>query len=452
MPIHRALTIAGSDSGGGAGIQADLKTFAALGVHGMSVITAITAQNTTSVTAIQDVDPDVVRAQLDAVVNDIGVDAAKTGMLHTKDTIEVVAEGIRRHGLRTVVDPVMIAKSGAKLLRPDAVSALVEKLLPCVEVVTPNAPEASEISGIEVKDRATAEEAAKRIISLGARAVVVKGGHIPSQGKVADILYEDGKTHIFEVEELSTRTTHGTGCTYSSAIAAYLARGLEISEAVRLAQQFVHKAIRFGTPVGQGHGPVNPMVNLYAEAERWAVLKNLFDAVALLEGSGDVAQVIPEVNSNLAMASAYAINADDVAGTPGRIIRMGERVKAMSCPTFGGSRHVANTVLVAQAHNPEMRAAMNIRYSEQILSKLKELGLLASAYDRRKEPPEIKRMEGMTTRWGAEEAIKSAGRVPDAIYHDGDWGKEAMITILGRDAVAVANRAIRIAKALNDRT
>lgn len=450
--VHRALTIAGSDSGGGAGIQADLKTFAALGVHGMSVITSITAQNTVAVTAIQDITPNVVRAQLEAVVADIGADAAKTGMLHTAEIIEVVAEGIQRHHLRTVVDPVMISKSGARLLRPDAVSALVEKLLPLAEVVTPNAPEASALSGIEVRDRKTAEEAAKRIAGLGVKAVVVKGGHIPSQGKVADILYEDGRVHIFEVEELSTKTTHGTGCTFSSAVAANLAKGFEISEAVHLAQQFVLKAIRFGIPVGQGHGPVNPMANLCAEAERWTVLDSLSRAVALLEGSEDVARVIPEVNSNLAMASTYATDASDVAGIPGRIIRVGKGVKALSCPTFGGSSHVANTVLAAHSHNPEVRAAMNIRYSEQALSKLKELGLLASPYDRRKEPPEVKRIEGMTTRWGAEEAIKSAGRVPDAIYHDGDWGKEAMITILGRDAVEVANRVIKIAKALGSQS
>jgi len=448
--VYRALTIAGSDSGGGAGIQADLKTFAALGVHGTSVVTAITAQSTTSVTAIQDTDPDIVRAQLDAVVSDIGVDAAKTGMLHTAEIIEVVAEGIQRHHLRTVVDPVMISKSGAKLLRSDAVSALIGKLLPRVEVVTPNAPEASALSGVEVRDRESAEEAAKKIARLGVKAVVVKGGHIPSQGKVTDLLYEGSKVYLFEVEELSTKTTHGTGCVFSSAIAACLAKGLEIPEAVRLAQQFVHKAIRFGVPVGQGHGPVNPMASLYAEAERWKVLDNLSAAVRLLEDSEEVAIVIPEVNSNLAMASTYAIDASDVAGIPGRIIRVGKGVRALSCPTFGGSRHVANTVLAAKAHDPEICAAMNIRYSEKTLSKFKELGLVASAYDRRKEPPEVKRVEGMTTRWGAEEAIKSAGRVPDAIYHDGDWGKEAMITILGRDAVEVAHRVIRIAKSLTD--
>ena len=181
--IYRALTIAGSDSGGGAGIQADLKTFAALGVYGMSVITAITAQNTTSVAAIQDVDPDVVKAQFEAVISDIGTDAVKTGMLYKAEIIDVVGEEIQRHHLKTVMDPVMIAKSGAKLLRSDATSALVEKLLPYVEVVTPNAPEASELSGIEVKDRETAEEAAKKISALVPRLSLSKEGISLLKGK-----------------------------------------------------------------------------------------------------------------------------------------------------------------------------------------------------------------------------------------------------------------------------
>jgi hydroxymethylpyrimidine/phosphomethylpyrimidine kinase len=445
----RALTIAGSDSGGGAGIQADLKTFAAHGVHGMSVITAITAQNTIAVTAIQDIDPDIVLAQLDAVVSDIGVDATKTGMLHTVETVRVVGQSIQRYHLRTVVDPVMISKSGARLLMPEAVSAMVEELLPYAELVTPNAPEASALSGVDVKDQASAQEAAEKIARFGVKAVVVKGGHIPMKGKVTDLLYDHGDVHLFEVEEIETKTTHGTGCTYSSAIAANLAKGLAIPESVALAQKFVNRALRFGLQLGKGHGPVNPMAGIYAEAEKWAVLRNMSAAVAMLEATPEVTRVMPEVNSNLAMATSYALGVEDVAGIPGRIIRVGAGVKSESCPTFGSSRHVANTVLVAQSHDPQKRAAMNIRYSEEILATVNGLGLLASSYDRRKEPAEVKSMEGMTTRWGAEEAIRSIGRVPDAIYHEGDWGKEAMITILGRDAVEVSERVIRVARLIS---
>ena len=446
--IYRAMTIAGSDSGGGAGIQADLKTFAALGVYGTCVVTAITAQNTRTVTAIQDVEPQIVKAQIDVVVSDIGVDVVKTGMLHTSEIVRIVAQEIQRSDIPTVVDPVMIAKSGAKLLREDAIDALTKSLLPRATVVTPNAPEATVLSGLKVENLATAREAAKKISSMGPRGVVVKGGHIPSKGKVADVLYVDGQYYVFETEELPSKTTHGTGCTFSSAVAAYLAKGEDITEAVRLAKGFVLDAIRFGIPVGEGHGPVNPMADLYRMAEKPYVLENMVSAIRMLESSQSVAKVMPEVNSNLAMALEYAVDSNDVAGIPGRVFRVGNTVKAFSFPVFGGSRHVANTILAVKAHKPSVKAAMNIRYSPEILGKVRELGLLASAYDRRNEPPEVKAAEGMTTKWGAEEAIRAAGGVPNAIYHDGDWGKEAMITILGKDAIEVTKTVIRIAEIL----
>jgi hydroxymethylpyrimidine/phosphomethylpyrimidine kinase len=448
LKIDRALTIAGSDSGGGAGIQADLKTFAALGVYGMCVITAVTAQNTMAVTAIQDIDQEVVKAQIEAVVEDIGVDASKTGMLHTREIINVVAKSLRRYGFPVVVDPVMVAKSGARLLKQEAVEVLVESILPLATVVTPNVPEAVALSGLEVNNVEDAKKAAKRIVEFGPKAVVVKGGHIPSKGKVVDVLYDGERFHVFETDELITKTTHGTGCTFSSAIAAYLAKGEAITEAVKLAKEFVYEAIRFGIPIGQAHGPVNPLASLYKKVDKYYTLENINVAIRILEDSRSVFKLIPEVNSNLVMAPSYAVDYRDVAGIPGRIAAVGTKVKAISCPAFGASRHVANTVLVAKSHNPEIRAAMNIRYGKHILRKIEELGLLTSAYDRRKEPQEVKMVEGMTTRWGAEEAIKSAGRVPDAIYHDGDWGKEAMITILGRDALDVVNKVIKIAESL----
>ncbi len=253
----RALTIAGSDSGGGAGIQADLKTFAAFGVYGASAITAITAQNTLGVFAIHDVPTAVVAAQIDAVLDDIGADAAKTGMLSSAEIIEAVADRLRAHGLtELVVDPVMVAKSGDRLLREDAVAALRERLLPLAAVVTPNAPEASVLSGIEVVDATTAREAARRIYGLGPRLVVVKGGHLG--GATSDDLVFDG--HTFEVlsgRRIGTRHTHGTGCTFSAAIAACLARGLAPLEAAREARIYLQGAIEHAEPLGAGHGPVN---------------------------------------------------------------------------------------------------------------------------------------------------------------------------------------------------
>jgi hydroxymethylpyrimidine/phosphomethylpyrimidine kinase len=251
------MTIAGSDSGGGAGIQADLKTFAALGVYGSSAITAVTAQNTVGVRAIHDVPVDVIAAQIDAVLEDIGADAVKTGMLSSPSIIETVAGRLRAHGVTAlVVDPVMVAKSGDRLLREDAIRALCELLLPLAAVVTPNAPEAGVLSGVDVTDVESAREAARRIAALGPRLVIVKGGHL--EGDTSDDLVFDGaRFETLSGRRIATRHTHGTGCTFSAAIAAYLARGLAPLDAVREARVYLQGAIEHAEPLGSGHGPVN---------------------------------------------------------------------------------------------------------------------------------------------------------------------------------------------------
>ena len=254
-PWRTALTIAGSDSGGGAGIQADLKTFAALGVYGCSAIVAITAQNTLGVRAVQEVSPDVVRAQIDAVMEDIGADAAKTGMLASPEIIAAVAERARHWCLRLVVDPVMVAKGGDRLLREDAVASLRELLLPLAEVVTPNLPEAEVLIGREITTLDEMRDAARAIHALGPRAVVVKGGH--RSAEPIDIYYDGERFVELWADRFETRHTHGTGCTFSAAITALLARGQTPEQAVSGAKNFITQAIRFAPGIGHGHGPVN---------------------------------------------------------------------------------------------------------------------------------------------------------------------------------------------------
>jgi hydroxymethylpyrimidine/phosphomethylpyrimidine kinase len=254
--VRTALTIAGSDSGGGAGIQADLKTFAALGVYGTSALTAITAQNTRAVTAVFELPPELVGAQIDAVVTDIGADAVKTGMIASSDLIRVVAEKVRQHGLRPlVVDPVMVAKSGDHLLREDAVDALRSELIPLATVVTPNLPEAEVIVGRTVQTLDEMRLAAAEIVRLGARSAVVKGGHRPDDP--IDVFY-DGERYVeLPARRVATTSTHGTGCTLASAIAALLARGEELEAAIRGAKAYLTAALERAYPIGHGHGPVN---------------------------------------------------------------------------------------------------------------------------------------------------------------------------------------------------
>ena len=265
--MKRALTIAGSDSGGGAGLQADLKTFAALGVYGMSAVTAITAQNTVGVQGVIELPADFVGLQIDSVVTDIGVDAVKTGMLANADIIAVVAAKVREHDLpNLVVDPVMVAKSGDPLLREDARQALIEQLIPLAKVLTPNLHEAQMLTGMEIESLEDMRRAARAIHELGAQNVVVKGGHLPSSDESVDVLY-DGRDFIeFSAPRIETENTHGTGCTFASAIAAELAKGKTVPEAVEAAKEFITMAIRNSLDIGHGHGPTNHFAALYQKA------------------------------------------------------------------------------------------------------------------------------------------------------------------------------------------
>ena len=258
--MKKVLTIAGSDSGGGAGIQADLKAFAARGVYGMSALTAITAQNTVGVQGVFELPADFVAQQIDSVMEDIGADAWKTGMLSNAEIIQVVADRARHYQVeRLVVDPVMVAKSGDPLLRPEAREALIEALLPLAYVITPNHHEAQVLTGLEIRTVEDMRRAAVAIHEMGARHVVVKGGHLPEASNAVDVLY-DGQTFTeLDAPRLETPNTHGTGCTFASAIAAELAKGHPVPEAVRIAKAYLTAALRAAVDlqIGHGHGPLN---------------------------------------------------------------------------------------------------------------------------------------------------------------------------------------------------
>jgi len=449
--VPRALTIAGSDSGGGAGIQADLKTFAALGLFGTSAVTSITGQNTRRVTMVHDLPPAVVRAQIRAVAEDIGVDAVKTGMLRTAPIIEAVADELRRIQAPVVVDPVMAAKSGEPLLREEALETLMEELLPMATVVTPNIPEAEALTGRRIRNLEQARAAARAIARLGPEAVVVKGGHLRGREAV-DLLYHRGKFRAFAGPRVETRATHGTGCVFASAIAAGLAKDVPIPEAVASAKEFTALAIRAGSPLGGGHGPVNPMAWLHREAERARVLQEVAEAARLLESEPRVALLSPEAQISVAMALPRAESVEEVAGIPGRIVKMGRNargVRASGWPEFGASHHVATAVLTAMAHDPRIRAGMNLRMGDDVVRAARALGLSVSTYDRRREPAAVKRVENRTIAWGTEGAIRNhRGRVPDLFYHRGDWGKEPMVVVLGASATEVVRTALRIARRL----
>lgn len=265
--ISKCLTIAGSDSGGGAGIQADLKTFAANGVYGTSAITAVTAQNTTGVQDILEMPITLIENQIDSILSDIGADAVKTGMLSSSEIIRSVVGKLSQYEIENVVvDPVMVAKGGDKLLQDEAITTLKNELIPVALVVTPNGPEATAITGIDVVDIESAKNAAVRLVEMGSRSAVVKGGHI-DEGPATDILYDGTSFHLFSTKRIETPNTHGTGCTFASAVAAGLAKGMSIRDSVSNAKAFVTGSIRHDLSIGNGSGPLNHFYKYWASEE-----------------------------------------------------------------------------------------------------------------------------------------------------------------------------------------
>ena len=264
--MKKVLTIAGSDSCGGAGIQADIKTFSALGTYGMSVITAVTAQNTLGVKSVRELDEEIIRDQIDAIFTDIKVDAVKIGMVSSSEIINTIGDALLKYKPENiVVDPVMVSKSGCHLLKPEARDALIKVLLPLAGVTTPNLYEAEVITGRKIKSLPDMEKAAVDISKMGARSVVVKGGHL--EGDAVDVFYDGERFLYFKNERIPTRHTHGTGCTFSSAIAAFLARGFAMEEAVTRAKEYITGAIAASFPLGGGVGPTHHF-HLYYKEDR----------------------------------------------------------------------------------------------------------------------------------------------------------------------------------------
>lgn len=266
MNIFKALTIAGSDSGGGAGIQADLKTFTAFGVYGMSALTALTAQNTVGVQEIQEVPVEFIGKQIESVMTDIGADAVKTGMLASEEIIKVVADAIKSfHMPNLVVDPVMVAKSGDPLLAETARQTIKELLIPLAEVITPNIFEAEALVGYDIENLEAMKRAAKDLHELGCRWVIVKGGHMAIEGQAMDVVYNGSDYLLLKSPRFDSQNTHGTGCTFASAIAASLAKNLPPLSAIKKAKEYITEAIRSGLAIGNGHGPTNHLVGVHSK-------------------------------------------------------------------------------------------------------------------------------------------------------------------------------------------
>jgi hydroxymethylpyrimidine/phosphomethylpyrimidine kinase len=334
----------------------------------------------------------------------------------------------------------MVSTSGAYLLRKDARDAFIKRMIPLAWVVTPNLMEASMLSGLKVNSLEGMKKAAQRIYKLGAKHVVVKGGHL--KGMAIDLLYDGKIFNEMKGPRIESKNTHGTGCTFASAIATFLARGDTVHEAVRKAKTFITMAIQSGINLGKGTGPTNPSAYVLREMGRYQVIQELKRAVEILKEE-KIGHFIPEVSSNLGYALPQAEGIADVAGFPGRIVRFGDSVTTYRDPEFGASQHVGNIILTVMKFDPEYCSAMNIRYSKENVAQLKRKGFLVGHFDRRLEPKGVKEKEGSSLEWGVGKVLRKMKRVPDFIYDEGDVGKEPMIRVLGKNPMEVVNKILK---------
>ena len=434
----KILTIAGSDCSGGAGVQADLKTIAALSGYGMSVITALTSQNTMGVLDIYPTPGPVIESQLEAVLSDIGADGVKTGMLVNEEAVSLTASKLKSYGTKNlVIDPVMFSETGTALLDEAGRKALIRELFPLARLCTPNRMEAEYITGKLIRTPSDMIEASRMILDLGPKAVLIKGGHI--DGDALDVLNIGGEIKELSVARVDNPNTHGSGCTLSASLAVFAAQGFGLEESVRRAKEFITTAIKYGRPVGRGGGPVNHT----AQADRRTVLQALSEAAQTLVGFQAV-ELAPEVQINLGYAMPDASGREDIAAFPARIVKYGRSLLVPAPPVFGGSRHVAKIILTAQRADPAIRSVMNISYSRKFLERAEELRMSMGSFDRREEPREVKEKEGSSLEWGVDLVIRKLGRVPELISDAGDVGKEPMIRILGRDPREVTEKALKL--------
>lgn len=427
----QVLSIAGSDSGAGAGIQADLKTFSAIGVYGTTVITSITSQNTKSVNKIFNLPKEHIQSQITSVLDDFNIKVIKIGMLNSKQIINSVSKLLSDRNYNIISDPVMVAESGDLLLEPKALETYKNKILPIADLITPNKSEAEKLSGKKIDSHKDLVEASREIIDIGPDYVVVTGGDLGGNDYFID------KNKITEIEgENFDIKSHGSGCSFSSAIASYITKSYNALESVKKAHKFTKHAIKESHEVGHGNRPVNQFYTIQKGKNRYEVFENFTKALNKLPNSFE--KLIPEVGSNLAMATKYAENTEDVIAIPGRIVSTKNDYEIVGCPTFGASSHMARLILETKNFNRKIRSAINIKYSKTTIEKLKEKNYSLQSFNRKN----VSKKNTMAS--GAKKAIEKFGGVPDIIYDKGEVGKEPMIRILGTTALDVVKKIYSI--------
>ncbi len=442
--MKNVLTIAGHDPSCGAGVEADIKTFSAMEVYGLSVGTALTVQNTSGVFSVVEIDEKVILTQLHNLAHDIEIHAIKIGMLYSEKVIEIVASFLEEVSCKVVVlDPVLISKNGFWLLKQDAQAFLIKRLLPLITLITPNIKEAQLLANLEIKDISDIEKTASIIKNFGPKYVLIKGARVSSDS-VTDLLFDGSNYKSFATKNLKVHPfLHGTGCTFASSITAQMAKGFTIEESIKSAQSFLYSVSLSPLVIGKGNYNLNHLGILQRNSEKYNIIHELKIAFEKLRHE-NIGELIPEVQSNLVFAMDGATNAEEVAGFPGRIVRLDNSIAYVRSPEFGKKGHMSSAILAVMHFFPFLRSSMNIKYSPEIIKICGKNGFIIYNFERKDEPEENKDVEGKTLNWGIKQAIEKAHNAPDIIYDTGGHCKEPIIRVIGNDPDEVVKKIILI--------
>jgi hydroxymethylpyrimidine kinase/phosphomethylpyrimidine kinase len=429
------LSIAGSDPSAGAGIQADLKTFSTLGVHGLTVVTAITSQNTRKFSKVKEISVDMIKSQLESVLSDFDIDVIKIGMVYSSSVIKAIYSELKEIKAPIILDPVFESTTGGVLMQKQALPLFKKLLVPLCFVITPNIPEAERLAGIKIRTPKDVRKAAGIIHRMGAKNIVIKGGH--RDGKlVTDFVLEKNKFYTFSEKRID-RTTHGGGCNFSASLAVSLAKKSNLKNAVKFAKDYSFKSISNSQKVGRG-------IFITKIGKEGEIEKELSDAISKFTNLKNIFKYIPEVQTNFVFSKPKPKSLDDILGVSGRIVKDGENLIVAGSLKYGGSKHVGSAVLEMAKKFPSIRSGINIKYDKELIKKAISKNYSVLHYERIKEPVTTKTKEGHTISWGIKNAIKNTTKPADLIFHKGDVGKEPMILIFGTSPNQVLGKLAKI--------
>ena len=428
------LSIGGSDPSGGAGIQSDIKTFEELKAHGLTVITAITAQNTTYFGGIQLSSQKIVKEQIRAVFSDFEINGIKISMVYNTDVIETLFQVLKNKTIPVVIDPVIKSTTGGILLERSALLKFKKLLIPLATVITPNIFEAEILTKTKINTKIDVVKAAEKIQSLGVKNVVITG--IKDQKKILDFILEESTQYWHSTSEIPN-INHGSGCNHSAAITFALANKKSIKESTLFAKKYTYQSIKNAENVGKG-------IRITQNRNQDNIMKELSQAISEFINIKDIFRKIPECQTNFVFSKKNPKSIKDILGIEGRIVKTGTRIRVAGNLEYGGSKHVATALMTMNKKFPVIRSAINLKYQEEILAAGKNRKLRISKYNRREEPKTIKKKEGSSIEWGINQAIKNMVIPPDIVYHKGDFGKEPMTIIFGNTPTDVLEKIQKI--------